>query len=86
MAKKIALVLMLILAIVCCCGCSAMLKASTEQVKNAPMFSTVERFENGMIIVDNETNVMYWMSIGAYNNGTLTLLVNEDGAPKIYNR
>lgn len=27
---------------------------------------------------------MYWMSTGAYNNGTLTLLVDETENPKIF--
>ena len=33
---------------------------------------------------DPDTGVMYAMSNGGYNSGTLTLLVNADGTPKVW--
>lgn len=33
---------------------------------------------------DPDTGVMYSMSTGYYNCGTLTLLVNADGTPKVW--
>ena len=33
---------------------------------------------------DPDTGVMYSMSNGGYNSGTLTLLVNADGSPKVW--
>ena len=33
---------------------------------------------------DPDTGVMYSMSNGEYNSGTLTLLVNADGSPKVW--
>lgn len=41
---------------------------------------------NGYAIVyDIDTKVMYNYSLGMYNTGTLTLLVNADGTPRVYN-
>ena len=36
------------------------------------------------IVYDNETKVMYAVSNGDYNRGVLTMLVNADGTPKLY--
>lgn len=36
------------------------------------------------IIYDNQTKVMYAVSDGHYNAGNLTMLVNADGTPKLY--
>lgn len=33
---------------------------------------------------DPDTGVMYAMSNGGHNSGTLTLLVNADGSPKVW--
>lgn len=36
------------------------------------------------IVYDTETKVMYVLSEVAYNRGTMTLLVNQDGTPKLW--
>ena len=36
------------------------------------------------IVYDTETKVMYALSEVAYNRGTMTLLVNQDGTPKLW--
>lgn len=36
------------------------------------------------IVYDTDTKVMYSRSMGSYNRGTLTVLVNSDGTPKLY--
>jgi hypothetical protein len=36
------------------------------------------------VLVDKATGVMYWMSNGGYNGGNLTLLINADGTPRIW--
>ena len=48
------------------------------------MFMVVSNEINGEVLVDNATGVMYWVSDGGYNRGTLTLLVNADGTPRIW--
>lgn len=50
------------------------------------MYITVEENYWGdyCIVYDKDTGVMYHMSNGMYNGGTLTLLVNPDGTPKVH--
>lgn len=36
------------------------------------------------IVYDRDTKVMYAVSRGSNNGGNLTMLVNEDGTPKLY--
>lgn len=48
-------------------------------------FLTVETYGSyGSVVVDQDTAVMYYRSNDSYNKGTLTLLVDETGAPKLY--
>ena len=71
--------------IVLSAGCSS--KKSTVQEKervNVSMFMTVEHLEPWQIVADRKTGVMYAVSIGPYNRGTFTLLVDADGKPLIY--
>jgi hypothetical protein len=46
-------------------------------------FIKIESYTYGSIVVDSETNVEYWISEGTYNGGTLTVLVDESGHPKV---
>lgn len=39
---------------------------------------------NAEIVYDTETKVMYTISDIPYNKGTMTLLVNPDGTPKLW--
>ena len=48
------------------------------------MFMEVSKERSGKVLVDKETGVMYWMSCGAYNTGNLTLLINAEGKPRIW--
>lgn len=50
------------------------------------MFMMVSNERSGKVLVDKATGVMYWMSCSRYNTGNLTLLVNEDGKPRIWER
>ena len=48
------------------------------------MFMVVSNEGSGDVLVDKATGVMYWMSNSVYNTGSLTLLVNADGTPRIW--
>ena len=48
------------------------------------MFMMVSDEINGRVMVDKATGVMYWASDNSYNRGNLTLLVNADGTPRIW--
>ena len=68
-------------------GC-AMGKVDAGQIADAEvdnrMFMMVSNEWSGKVLVDKATGVMYWMSCSSYNTGNLTLLVNEDGTPRIW--
>lgn len=82
MIKKIVVILLFIGICVGCCACSPMTRV--DDPVNTKIFSVVEIYDEGNVIVDNETGVMYWVSYGTYNAGTLTLLVDKAGNPKIF--
>lgn len=48
------------------------------------MFMVVSNEWDGKVLVDKSTGVMYWMSYSTYNAGNLTLLINADGTPRIW--
>ena len=48
------------------------------------MFMAVSDEISGRVMVVKATGVMYWASDNSYNRGTLTLLVNADGTPRIW--
>lgn len=58
-------------------------KAKPEPI-NQSRFMEVEHTGAWRIVTDRETGVMYAVSLGAYNIGTFTLLVDADGNPLIY--
>ena len=82
MKKKILLSVLLLLMIftLCACGMNPVKEVETEDAT----FMVYQKYMSGNIIVDTQTNVMYWMSTGTHNYGTLTMLVEKDGSPKIY--
>jgi len=74
--KKIVCATFVILLIT---GCTTNSKANKEE-----RFFRVDRGIYFDIYVDSQTGVEYAMSATAYNSGTLTLLVNPDGTPMIW--
>lgn len=62
-------------------GCA---KVETVEPVNVSRFMTVEKTASWEIVVDRETGVMYAVSLGIYNIGTFTLLVDDEGNPLIY--
>lgn len=58
-------------------------KAST---KTSDMFEYIgySSEANSEIVYDTETKVMYARSEAAYNKGTMILLVDENGKPKLW--
>lgn len=41
----------------------------------------------GYILVDQQTGIMYWMTFDEYHGtySPITMLVNQDGTPKVWN-
>ena len=75
----IAMIIMLLLAV----GCAKVEKAKPEPI-NQSRFIEIENTGGWRIVADRETGVMYAVSLGVYNQGNFTLLVNADGNPLIY--
>ena len=60
------------------------LKLSTRAMSEE-CFRTLYEESYGSVIYDTRTGVQYWRSEGYSNWGTLTVLVDEEGKPLIYN-
>jgi hypothetical protein len=58
----------------------------SNKEKNQIYFTTISNLKcvGGEIVYDNFTRVMYYRSRSANSTITLTLLVNQDGSPRIY--
>ena len=84
--KRIAITAML-LAVVMLAGC-ARGKVDAGQIADAEidnrMFMVVSNEWSGKVLVDKATGVMYWMSYSSNNYGSMTMLVNADGTPRIW--
>jgi hypothetical protein len=79
MKRIVALIALLLLV-----GCSKVEKAEKTEPVNVSRFMTVEDTWQWRIVADRQTGVMYAVSLGTYNIGTFTLLVDADGKPLIY--
>ena len=84
MRKKMLFAAILCLIIVLICGCKTSVSIATSKTEN--MFSVVYTCSYGTVLVDNDTNVMYWCSRNGYDSrpGVLTPLIDRRGYPKLY--
>ena len=48
-------------------------------------FKPLFKEDGGVVVYDIRTGVQYWKTTNLYNYGSLTLLVDEEGKPLIYN-
>lgn len=74
--------IMLIALMLTGCGSSSM-SGETGKTNNARFVKVINNVQFD-IYVDTETDVMYAVSCGAYNNGAVTLLVDREGKPLIW--
>lgn len=82
--KKITMFI-LIMVVVFMTGCDlpAYDEKTVSDDENVRMVQiSVEK--NGYIVFDVETGVQYWRSNGSYTRGNLTMLVDAEGKPLIY--
>ena len=73
MKKIIAIALMALMLT----GCTK--TERIEETKDVSRFAIVEQTMQWRIVYDKETGVMYAVSLGVYNQGTFTLLVDAEG-------
>ena len=78
--KKLIVMLMLVVMLVGC-GNSSESDVRDGEKSSQKRFVPVEIDWSYEIVVDRETRVMYAVSNGAYNHGTFTVVVDENGKP-----
>ena len=77
MKKLIAMLILAVMLISC--------SSSTEaNARNADRFELIQSTSWCDVVVDTETGVEYAVSTGAYNWGSMTVLVDETGKPMIW--
>lgn len=71
----------LLLGITCLMGCSYVADSETPE-----RFEYVEDGYYGWfdVVRDTQTGVMYAVSSGIYNHGNVTVLIDADGSPLLY--
>lgn len=86
--KKIFVVLIVIGLILGLCSCANRSDVPTSEAGKHNSFKAVSdvlQFDDiymGAVFVDEDTGVLYWISGGHVH--TLTMLVNADGSPKLW--
>jgi len=76
--KKLIVALMLAVTLAGC-GHSSESDVRDGEKSSQDRFVSVEATWSYLIMVDKETRVMYVVSNGAYNHGTFTVMVDENG-------
>lgn len=82
--KKTILIFALLLCLLMCSCAATVMNESDNTSDNLSMFIKLEETYEWQIVYHKDTKVMYAVSIGHYNSGNFTLLVNADGTPMIY--
>lgn len=82
--KKLVLIAALALLMAIFTGCTPT-KVESKVVDEVPsIFVMVERTYGYDVVYDRETMVMYAVSNLSHGSGHFTLLVNQDGSPKLW--
>lgn len=82
--KKIIISLIIITSIILVGLLAKNIIISESLAINESRFITIEEGSYFRIVYDTQTKVEYAVSEGYYNRGTLTLLVDQDGKPLLY--
>lgn len=84
MKMKIILLLTIILVVFCIIltGCGE--RTIEKETEPETYFVKISSEYCGDIVYDSRTKVQYWRSMGSYSSGVLTMLVDADGNPLLY--
>lgn len=82
--KKIKLSIAIALLATVLSGCGERTIQKEQDSSYETYFVRISSESGGSIVYDSRTGVQYWRSEGAYNCGTLTVLIDADGKPLIY--
>ena len=77
--KKIIAIVLVLLMLTGCTGTEI-----AKELKVASRFMTLESNGTWRVVVDRETKVLYTVSLGTYNMGTFTVLVDTEGKPLLW--
>lgn len=80
---KLVAILIICLSIVLC-SCGQKVKTDKIATSNESMFVLVEETISWRVVYHKKTKVMYAVSMGPYNTGNFTLLVDENGMPLLW--
>lgn len=83
MKEKIVLFLILIALIIFASGCEAGVDMAADPHDN-DYFCVIYDAGQYVIMYNKQTNVMYTMSQSTKSTGVLTVLLNADGTPMLY--
>ena len=84
--KKVCIVALSVIMLTGCGSEGAFSSASNDEEPSEKRFKVLdgEISDNFYIAYDTVTGIEYSVSNGLYNHGTLTVLVDADGKPLIY--
>jgi hypothetical protein len=88
--KKILCLVIAIMLILICVGCTKMETVQETQqqpTSDTSMFVLIESGRSDVgyrIVYHKETKVMYAISAGYYNTGTFTVMLDADGKPLLW--
>lgn len=82
--KKLIFGLAALLLVFGMSGCATNKAESIVDEDASSRFVEIERSGIWSVVYDKDTKVMYTVSIGSYNGGNFTMLVNTDGTPLLY--
>ena len=82
--KKLILVVVLALLMAVVTSCAHTKVESKLTIETPSIFVMVERTYGYDVVYDRETKVMYAVSNLSSGAGRFTLLVNQDGSPKLW--
>lgn len=83
MKNKALLTIMLLTVILSGCGGERTIQNEAKKEQDS-YFIRISQEHAGDVVYDSRTGVQYWRSNGAYNYGTLTVLLDANGKPLIY--
>lgn len=82
--KKILFVVLTSILLCCLTACSG-IEVKEEEKREDGRFVRIEKNEYFITVYDKNTKVQYAVSNGYYNAGTVTVLVDAEGKPLLYN-
>lgn len=88
MKKRVAVVVYILALVIAMTACAwSEVEKTYDEDSDDPiisMFVEVEGNSEFRVLYHRETKVMYAVSVGGYNRGNFTVLVNPDGSPMLY--